>query len=276
MILVDGEKMSMIPVDDRGLAYGDGVFETLRARRGQLPLLDFHLHRLETGLHALGFPSVPRDVLVHELQIAAADVGDGIVKLIVTRGSAARGYAPLQDTAARRIVQTSPLPPHVNEWRESGVNVRFCTTPLAGPSALDGLKHLNRLPQVLARAEWNDAEFHEGLMRDTQGRVIEGTMSNIFIMHDAALLTPPIAAGVRGVMRRFVLERAEALGVSARESFITDEEILSAEEIFITNSVIGVCPVVRIGRQPYRVGTITRRLQSAVDTEQELRACSAD
>lgn len=276
MILVDGKPADMIPADDRGLAYGDGLFETLRARHGQLPLLDYHLQRLEAGLHALGFPSVARDVLVHELQVAAADVRDGIVKLIVTRGSAGRGYAPPRDAAVRRIVQTAPLPPHVDEWRKSGVNVRFCTTPLAGPSALDGLKHLNRLPQVLARAEWNDPDIHEGLMRDMQGRVIEGTMSNIFIVRDAILLTPSIAAGVRGVMRRFVLERAEALGVSTRECFVTDEEISSADEVFITNSVIGVCPVVRAGSQPYRIGTITRQLQSAVDTELEHRACSAN
>ena len=276
MILVDGKVTNMVPVDDRGLAYGDGLFETLRARHGQLPLLDLHLQRLESSLRALGFPSVSRDVLVHELQMAAADIRDGIVKLIVTRGSAGRGYAPPPGAATRRIVQTSPLPAHIGEWCESGVNARFCTTPLTGPSALDGLKHLNRLPQVLARAEWNDGEFHEGLMRDEQGRAIEGTMSNLFLVNGETLLTPPIAAGVRGVMRRFVLERAAAFNIATRECFVTDEQILSADEIFITNSVIGVCPVVRVGSQPYRIGTITRQLQSAVDTELEHRACSAN
>lgn len=276
MILVNGEASTTIPIDDRGLAYGDGLFETLRARNGQLPLLDLHLQRLDTGLRVLGFPPVPRNVLVDELQLAATDVRDGIVKLIVTRGSAGRGYAPPADATARRIVQTQPLPPHLREWRERGVQARFCTTPLAGPRALDGLKHMNRLVQVLARAEWNDPEIHEGLMRDEQGRVIEGTMSNLFLVRDAMLLAPPIAAGVRGVMRRFVLERADVLDIAVRECFVTDEEIFAADEIFITNSVIGVCPVVRIGSQRYQVGTITRQLQSAVDTELEHRTCSAN
>lgn len=276
MILVNGEKTNSIPVDDRGLAYGDGLFETLRARNGQLPLLEFHLQRLEAGLRALGFPSVPRDLLTHELQTAAAEIDDGIVKLIITRGSGGRGYASSADAAPRRIVQLLPLPTHADEWQERGVALRFCATPLVGPEILHGLKHLNRLPQVLARAEWNDPEIHEGLMRDEQGRVIEGTMSNLFLAYGATLLTPPIAAGVRGVMRRFVLERAETLGIRVHESFTSDEEILSADEIFITNSVIGVCPVVRVGSQPYRIGTITRRLQDAVDKELEQRACSAN
>lgn len=276
MIFVDGEETGMIPADDRGLAYGDGLFETLRARHGQMPLLDFHLQRLEAGLHALGFPEVPHAELVSELKTAAAHVGEGIVKLIVTRGSGGRGYAPPVHASARRVVQTLPLPTPAEEWRERGINLRFCTTPLVGPAVLDGLKHLNRLPQVLARAEWNDPEIHEGLMRDTQGRVIEGTMSNIFIIRDATLATPPIAAGVRGVMRRFVIEQAATLDIPVQERFVTDNEISSADEIFITNSVIGVCPVVRTGSQPYRIGTITRQLQSAVDTEQELRACSAN
>jgi len=276
VILINGEVIASIPADDRGLAYGDGLFETLRARKGRLPLLHHHLDRLYLGLQVLQFPGIPRETLCQELNAAARANPDGVVKLIVTRGSGGRGYAPPSEATVRRIIQVLPAPSHVDAWNERGIGVRFCTTRLEGLRALDGLKHLNRLAQVLARAEWNDPEIHEGLMRDHAGNVVEGTMSNLFVVCDGLLITPPVGAGVCGVMRRFVLECAVTLGIETSERFVIDEEIMSAGEIFLTNSVIGICPVVRIGNLQYQIGTMTRRLQSVVETELERLACSAD
>lgn len=275
MILVNGQPVDAIPVDDRGLAYGDGLFETMLARRSRLPLLDRHVERLLAGARALGFAEVPRALLEDELRMAAREQTDGIVKLIFTRGSGARGYRPPIDAVARRIIMTSPSPATVQTWQQAGVVLRYCSTTLEGSRLLAGLKHLNRLPQVMARAEWNDDSIHEGLMRDASGRIIAGTMSNLFAVHAGVLMTPPIVAGsVRGVMRGLVLQLAAARHIECREDFFTDAMIAGADEIFITNSILAVCPVRRIGDANCDIGTMTRLLQADVENELERLTCS--
>lgn len=266
MILVDGKRSDSVPADDRGLAYGDGVFETLRARNGKLPLIERHLERLYRGLAVLRIPAIEREVLVDELLSVAARFPDGIVKLVVTRGSGGRGYRMPARIEPRRIVQGMPAPDHVGRWQRDGVTLTFCETQLSGPSALAGLKHLNRLPQVLARAEWGD-EFDEGVMCNSDGHHVEGTMSNLFVVHDGALVAPPVDAGVAGVMRALVIELAGRSRLAVSETPLAGDRLMAADEIFITNSVIGVCGARRIGDRDIAVGTITRRLQSAVDEE---------
>ena len=275
MILVDGLETSVLPADDRGLAYGDGLFETMRAYNGRVPLLDFHLERLENGAAVLCIAPFDVDRIRGDVLRAARHCDDGVVKLILTRGSGGRGYAFNSNMSPRTIVQLLPLPMHASEWPRTGVRLRICETRLEGPRQLHGLKHLNRLQQVLARAEWNDEQVQEGLMRDKSGQLVEGTVSNLFIVHEDRLLTPPVGAGVAGVMRRLVFALAKDIGLAAREYAFSDAEFFSADEIFITNGIIGVCPVVSCDSSRFSVGTITRRLQDAVDTELERRACSA-
>ncbi len=276
MTFIDGQRVDTLPADDRGLAYGDGVFETLRARKGRLPLLDYHLERLFAGLGVLGIPRVPVEILRRELRDAARENPEGVIKLIVTRGSGTRGYRTPADCAPRRIITAAPLGIDLAAWRARGVALRICVTPLEGPRALDGLKHLNRLSQVLARAEWRDPGIHEGLMRNAAGRLVEGTMSNLFAVRNGLLLTPPVGAGVRGVMRRLVLELAAARDIETAERFLDDAEIETADELFITNSVIGVCPVQRLAKRRFRIGTMTRLMQAETENELERRACSDD
>src|SRR5690606_18449551 len=127
-----------------------------------------------------------------ELARAAQAEPDGIVKLIVTRGSGGRGYGFSPAMSSRRIVQTAAMSADAASWCREGLRVRLCSTPLQGPRALAGLKHLNRLPQVLARAEWRDEGFDEGLMRDLEGRIVEGIRSNLFIRLNESLITPPV------------------------------------------------------------------------------------
>lgn len=272
MIRVDGRETDALPADDRGLAYGDGLFETLRACNGILPLLDRHLERLFAGLRQLQFPPLPINLVAEELQRAARDFPDGVVKLIVTRGSGGRGYRRPSPVHARRIVQAMQAPQHVAAWRTHGIRVHLCETRLAAPAVLHGLKHLNRLPQVLARAEWDDPEIHEGLMQDDAGNIIEGTMSNLFLVNAGTLQTPAVGPGVRGVMRDFVRELATIAGFECREAPVRLADLHAADEVFMTNSVIGICPVVRIGKQQFATGTITRQLQLRVEQEFRHRA----
>lgn len=166
-----------LPLNDRGLAYGDGVFETVLVRDGTPLLWDAHLARLTRGCERLGFPAPQRDEL--DPLPARAPAGLSVLKLIVTRGSGGRGYMAPADPEPRLLVQHLPFAPAESRWRE-GVRVRHCALRLGIQPRLAGLKHLNRLENVLARDEWSDPDIAEGLLCDSEGRIIEATCMNLF------------------------------------------------------------------------------------------------
>lgn len=260
---IDGIPAAVVPAQDRGLQYGDGLFETLAVKDGCIVLLDFHLDRLATGCERLGFTMPPATVLKADLQAAAA--GDAVLKLILTRGSAGRGYRPPAGAVPRRILSRHPWPAYPAAWAQDGVRVKVCDTRLASQPRLAGIKHLNRLEQVLARAEWSDADgLQEGLMLDLEGRVIEGTMSNVFASPgEGVLLTPDLSrCGVAGVMRRHLLEQAAKAGVTTRVGPLPLATLLRAQEIFLCNSILGVWPVTELAGTRYPVGAMTRQAQT--------------
>ena len=268
MILVDGEPRDAVPADDRGLAYGDGCFETLRVERGVAPWLGRHHARLAATCAALGFDAPDRATLCAELARVAADAARAVVKVMVTRGSGGRGYAPPRPARPRRIVAAHPWPGHpVACWSE-GVRVRWCATRLASSAPLPGAKHLGRLAQVLARAEAWEEGVAEGLMLDEHGAVVEGTASNLFAVLDGALVTPPITgAGVAGVARGWVLERAAALGASASERPLRPADLERASEMFLCNAVQGAWPVRELAGRRLAVGPVTARIRDALAAE---------
>ncbi|WP_439861658.1 aminodeoxychorismate lyase [Pseudomonas sp. MBLB4136] len=259
---VDGHPAELLSVTDRGLAYGDGLFETLAVSGGTPRLLDRHLARLADGCARL---QLPFDVVTlrGELLAFSRQLGEGVAKLILTRGDGLRGYAPPQPALARRILLGSAKPDYPRQHAELGVRLFSCATRLAEQPLLAGLKHLNRLEQVLARGEWQDAEHAEGLMRDGAGRVIEGVFSNLFICKGGALLTPDLSrCGVAGVMRAELLVQADALGVRCEVRDIALGELLSADEVFLCNSLYGVWPVRALLERDWSVGPLTRKLQA--------------
>ena len=254
----------MISIMDRGLNYGDGLFETIAIRSGRLRLLDYHLDRLTNGLIRLGFQqNVDISVLSQRLQRSAAGTENGIAKLIVTRGCGPRGYqAPEQPQPAVIIDTEKTRMPGPEFWRQ-GVRVRYCETPISLNPALAGLKSLNRLDQVLARQEWHDSQIAEGLMLDPRGRVVSGTRSNLFVVTKGILHTARLdESGVHGVMRRLVMELANSSDRVCRESDLTREMLAEADEIFITNSQFGIWPVRQLEDQSLEVGAITRELMA--------------
>lgn len=258
---VDGHPEQTLSVTDRGLAYGDGLFETIGIRHGRPQLLERHLSRLAEGCQRL---SIPADLsLVRaELLAFAIEVGEGVAKLLLTRGEGLRGYAAPAAAIPRRLLLASPLPAYPPANAEHGVRVFPCTTRLAEQPLLAGLKHLNRLEQVLARSEWQDSEHAEGLMRDVSGRVIEGVFSNLFIVRDGVLITPDLSrSGVAGVMRAELLAQAEALGITAQVQAVSEEQLLAADEVFLCNSLYGVWPVTALQGHRWSVGPLTRKLQ---------------
>ncbi|RME33814.1 MAG: aminodeoxychorismate lyase [Gammaproteobacteria bacterium] len=264
--LVDGIPADRVGVRDRGLHYGDGLFETLAVRAGEPLNWEAHLERLEEGGRRLSLPVPPADLLLDEVRRVSGGVDRCVVKLILTRGEGGRGYRPPDEARARRIVIASPWPDYPPERFDRGIQVRLCRVRLGRNPALAGLKHLGRLEQVLARAEWSDPEIHEGLMLDEPGHPVEGTMSNLFLVRGDGMLTADLsAAGVAGVMRRRVLEAAAGLGIEVVVRELTMEDICRASEAFFCNSLIGLWPVRRWLLEPvleHDDWPLTRRLRN--------------
>lgn len=264
LTLINGQESAALGITDRGLQYGDGLFETIAIHHGRIGLWERHLERLAEGCRRLGIAVPDRQLLHDEVRRVAGDRGRVVVKIIVTRGSGARGYRPDGGAVPTRIVQGSRWPTLPEAAARDGVCVRWCELRLARQPRLAGLKHLNRLEQVLARAEWRD-EYAEGLMRDSAGLVIEGTMSNLFIVHRGVLTTPDLSeSGVAGVVRAEVLARAPALGIPVTTQAVTAEMVETADELFLTNSIIGLWPVRQLETRNYVVGETTQAIQQAL------------
>ncbi|AMB87946.1 4-amino-4-deoxychorismate lyase [Pseudomonas agarici] len=258
---VDGQPADSLPLKDRGLAYGDGLFETIAVKAGRARLLERHLRRLVDGGQRLGM-AVNHPLIRSELLVYSAAMGEGVLKLILTRGDSLRGYATAADAVPRRILQGSPAAIYPAALQNEGIRLFPCITRLSEQPLLAGLKHLNRLEQVIARSEWQDAEYAEGLMLDGAGRVIEGVFSNLFLVRDGVLFTADLSrCGVAGVMRAELLDQARALAIPVSISDISMEQFRQADEVFLCNSVYGVWPVRAFTDLSWSVGPLTRKLQ---------------
>ncbi len=231
---------------DRGLAYGDGVFETALIHCGAPVWWDKHIARLLHGCATLGIAAPDPGFLRSECDTLATGCARGVLKLIVTRGFGERGYAISTHAPPTVVLSLSnaPVPPP-----RDGFNLRWCNTPLALQPRLAGIKHLNRLEQVLARAEWNDADsggqaIHDGLQCDTAGRVISATSANLFVSRDGRWLTPPVAdCGIAGVCRGWILDRV----AESAEAVLVCADVESADAIVLCNAVRGILPVAVLG-----------------------------
>jgi 4-amino-4-deoxychorismate lyase len=268
VILINGQQCKQLDVSDRGLHYGDGLFETLAVRNGKPELWRAHMARLAEGCVRLGIAEPDQQVLLEEAKQLCHDSDRAVLKIIVTRGTGGRGYRPPSMPEPTRIVAKYPWPEYADDM--SPYHLRFCQTPLGCNPALAGIKHLNRLEQVLARNEWDDDSIHEGLMCDRHGNVIEGISSNLFAVRDGALLTPETThCGVDGVMREKVLALAKELGIPSAITTIHRDEITRMDGLFITNSIVGIRPVVQLAQTHYRDSMIITQLVEALPTALE-------
>lgn len=256
--LVDGRPALAVPADDRGLAYGDGLFETIRFVAGAAPLWPGHMARLARGAARLRLAAPAAAVWATEAARVAGG-GDCLVKLVLTRGSG-RGYGAGAATGARRIVQRLPLPALDPDGYRHGLRLRWCRLRLAAQPALAGVKHLNRLEQVLARSEWRDRRIHEGLCLDAGGHVVCATAANLFIVRDGTVVTPVLdACGVAGVARAFLLARARRRW-PVRVATLRPADLQAADEVFLCNAVRGVMPVRALAAWRWRPGPVTAAL----------------
>ena len=258
-MLVNGEFADSVKANDRGLMYGDGVFRTLRIEKGVPLHWERHYCKLVHDCAMLGIACPPIERLLDDLGRVSANNPDCVAKIIVTRGTGRRGYLPEAGIAPTRIVLASPVPDHA---KLSEVAARFCDIRLSSQPRLAGIKHLNRLENVLARMEWNDPEIPEGLLLDAEDHVIEGTMSSLFLYNDGRLIAPDLGScGIEGVQRERVLELASECGIPVQIRSFGRDDLLKAEEVFLVNSVIGLWQVVKIGDVSWNKGEFCATLR---------------
>lgn len=264
---IDGVPAGTLPADDRGLHYGDGLFETLLVRGGKPRFLERHLARLFSGCERLAIPTAPLAALRAEIAEACEPAPAlAVLKIIVTRGSAVRrGYAFEGTEAPRRMLTLWPAAPLGDLAR--GVSLILASGCIGEHPTLAGLKHLSRLENVLAAKEAETAGAFDALLRTADGRLVSGAMSNLFIVRGARVLTPPVnRVGVAGIMRGTVLRECAGLGIAALEQVLTLDDLHAADEVFITNARIGVVPVQRVGEHDVPMDPLARKLAAHIET----------
>ncbi len=258
-MLINGVALETVSPLDRGFSYGDGLFETVRVVHGRAPLWQRHAQRLAEGSARLQLPPPDVGLLAREIEKVCIGLECAVVRITITRGIAARGYALPLETMPTRVVAAFPFVSIPVDSYTHGIRLRWCSTRLALQPLLAGIKHLNRLEQVLARAEWNDAGIFEGIMCDSDGHVICATAANIFCVLDRRVITPALTrCGIAGVARAALLDHFENVEICD----LLPTELMRANEIFLCNSVRGILPVTRLADKSYALGPITRELQA--------------
>lgn len=262
-ILVNGQAEACVSALDRGLAYGDGVFRTLAIEGRRPRWWQDHMAKLQSDCARLGLFCPDPDTWNEDL----ASLGDlperGVLRLTVTRGEGPRGYRPPADKATRILACWAADP---QSYPGAGLRVRVCALRLGHQPALAGVKHLNRLESVLARAEWDDPDIHEGVLLDGAGRVVSGVMSNLFIWREGRLLTPRLdRCGVAGVTRDRLLVAARRAGLEAATGDFGLPELLDADEVLLCNSLMGLRRVARMNDRHWPVPAVSPQLNALLD-----------
>lgn len=258
--LINGEISTLVAATNRGLNYADGLFETLVVHSGRPRRWQAHMDRLGAGCERLDLAMPPQAVLLREVQTVSAGLPDAVVKIVLTRAGQGRGYMPPEDNSCDRVVSAHFYPDGIAELAHDGTRARICDLRLSIQPALGGIKHLNRLEQVLASAELREANVAEGILLDREEHVISAVSANIFLIMEDRLITPRLdRCGVRGVVRGQILS---AFAARCEQRRIGVDMLNEADEIFICNSVRGIVPITAIDDQAYPIGPVTREIQT--------------
>jgi 4-amino-4-deoxychorismate lyase len=264
-MLVNGKQQNTIAIMDRGFQYGDGLFETIEVRQDVPIFLEKHLQRLNRDSQRLLLPKLDLDLFRSEMSQLCQNAGNAVLKIIITRGAGGRGYRQPDEIQPTRILSLHPFPDYPKSFYTDGIVARICNTRLGLNPTLAGMKHLNRLEQILARAEWQNNSIHEGIMLDFNGRVIEGTMTNLFYAKNGELFTAKLnLCGIAGILRGWIFEQ---MPVIEHDFYL--ENLQQADEIFVCNSVMGICGVRQIENQSFKIGKTTQKLQLALESEKQ-------
>lgn len=249
---INGQISDALSPYNRGLAYGDGVFRTMRYDDGVVQDWPLHYQKLVADCQKLSIVCPSADILMQDikrlLQVESDQVSRAsVLKVMITRGEGGRGYAPPSVSTPDRILLHLPLPEYPPEIFSQGVRLYQCQTRLATQPLLAGIKHLNRLENVLARAEPHDPSCFDGLLLDYAGHVIEAVAGNVFIQKNGQVYTPRLdSCGVAGVMRQKVMDWYLTQGHPVIEQSIDLPTLLNADAVIITNSLYGALQVVQL------------------------------
>jgi 4-amino-4-deoxychorismate lyase len=263
-VLVDGKPCPAGEADwplDRGLHYGDGVFETMIARNGHMRFVALHKARLAAGCSRLGI-TIALASPWEQASALAHHHGNAVLKLLVTRGPMTqRGYGISGDEPGRSVLFAYPAPaPEPSDISVVSLQARLGENP-----ALAGIKHCNRLEQVLARMELQPTGAFEGLMASSSGHLISGTMSNVFLDMEAGLVTPSLElCGIAGVMRAVVLREAAAMGIPVRVANIPMTALEECRAAFLTSARLGVLPITHLNGRALSISDRARALAKRV------------
>ncbi len=258
-VLINGAPAEFGWLQERAWQFGDGLFETIAVIDANPCLWSLHTERLVLGCRRLHLPLPDIGLLLAELRTLCAGRARAVAKLYWTAGRSSRGYARPVPVAPCRVVHVSDWPQcELTAWR-----VRLCAHRLSEQPTLAQIKHLNRLDQVIARAEWDDMAIDEGLMLGQGGGVVCGTKSNLFLQSHGDLSTPELArAGVAGVVRRLVMELGDGTGLPVRETQVSVEDLRKADAAYLTNSLIGVVRIAHCDSIDYDLAYGEHRLMT--------------
>lgn len=273
-MLVNGVTGNLISIRDRGFLYGDGVFRTLRVSGGRAQHWLLHFQKLQHDCTKLGISCPDFGLLSAELDGLREHHPDGVYKLIVTRGQGARGYAPPVSALPVHLWDVAPMPVYPAAWAMHGIHAMLCELRLGSQPRLAGIKHLNRLENVLAAAELAAehpaGDIAEGLLRDEQGHVISGTRSNLFLVAQGSLVTPDLSrCGVAGVQRGRVMDWAAAQNMPLQVRDVGEDELWSADELFVVNSVFGLWSICGLGQRSWSDFTVAMQIRQALAKERD-------
>jgi len=247
---INGESTTNLDINDRGIAYGDGLFTTAKIVNGRVELLNQHVNRLVEGCNKLAIPlpiSLSQDELTKQLRNIAKSYTLAVLKVMITAGSGGRGYSRigLADDATNTIVMVFDFPEHYNELAKSGINLGLSKQKISISPMLAGIKHLNRLEQVLLRRELDQRTEDDLVVMNVDKQVVEATSANLFYWVNGELYTPDVSlSGVNGLMRQFIMAnycKYYNSEVSIEKTTLT--RLQQADSMFTCNSVTGVMPV---------------------------------
>ena len=270
-VWVNGQQGQLITTNDRGLNYGDGLFLTMRVNAdGIIHFLESHISRIKQAVYRLNFRSQEQLWQLPEVQIdllkeiALANPNSGI-KLLISRGVGGRGYSAVNCSDITTVISIFELPSHYSQLQKSGVRLLKSEVQLASQPLLAGLKHLNRLEQVLIKSYSIDDGFDDWLVVDSNNNVIEASMANLFFLRDGAWITPTISrCGVAGVMREQVIYQLLELGFNVEMTDIAFNELKQIEHIFMTNSLMGAIDVTQITDMSFNKWELTKSLNKSL------------
>lgn len=252
MYWINGEPCAHFTPDDRGLQFGDGCFTTARVVEGRIDLLAWHLERMQQGSERLLLPAIDWVAFENEMTQAAKSISLGVMKAIVTRGIGGRGYSSQGCSHPTRIISTTAYPEHYRQWRESGISLALSPVQLSRNPLLAGLKHLNRLEQVLIRSHLDQTTAHEALVLDTSGLLVECCAANLFWRKQKNVFTPNLdQAGVAGVMRRRIIELLANSNYSLCVVNEPLETLAEADEVLVCNALMPLLSVNSAGSWHY-------------------------